>query len=230
MDVIKTPVYYKKLWEEKFLEEKPEEAKEIIEEALSLYPLEYEPLYGLTEYYFIKRDLPSALKNFLKAGELKSEQPEIYFLTLANLYLNLKDTLSAVEACKRGIRQHKNTMELRYLLARCFSLLSKYDAADIVAREALKINPKDVRFYNITACVAITNFEPEKALRIYSRLREVIPEEEVNALFNTGFALLSQGKEKEAEKVWEELLKKYPQDKRTLYALELLRRDEDKII
>ena len=219
--------YYEKLWKEKFLEEKLEEAKAVIQEAEEHYPDSCEPLYGLTEYYIKKGEFSSALTNLLYAREIEEHQPELYFITLANIYFHLKDKVSAIEVCKEGIREYPGTMELRYLLSRFFCALNKFDSADIVAREAIKINPQDGRFYYITGYIATGNFEAYKAVDIYKKLIDRIPAEEIKGLFNTGFAFLSMNKPDEAEKVWKELLEKYPDDKRTLYALELLAKEKE---
>lgn len=133
-----------------------------------------------------------------------------------------------IDCCREGLKLDPGNMELYYLLAMCFLRLGKWDSPAIVAKEALKLNPKDVKFYNLMAYLSIMDFDHERAVSIYKKLMELVPEEEYNASFNIGFSCLSCGKIDEAEKIWKELLEKYPDDKRILYSLDLLEKEKIK--
>lgn len=218
-DKQKSLEYYKKLWEKEFTGENFQGALNIIEETKNLFPSSCEPFYGLTEYFIKKGNYSSALENLLRAREIKSEQPETFYLALTTVYLSLGNKLSAVEACKEGLKIHPESLEIRYMLAMSYCSLSKYDSADIVAGEAIKLNPKDIRFYKISGYISISNFEPHKAINLYQKMMENIPEEEKNALFNQGFAYYCWGKRDMAKEIWNELRKKYPEDKRCSYIM-----------
>ncbi len=168
----------------------------------------------LWEEHVKDKKISEAMEIISKAGSLYPERYETVY--------------ALIDCCREGLTLAPGNMELYYLLAMCFLRLGKWDSAGIVAKEALKINPKDVRFYNLMAYLSIMDFEPDMAVNIYKKLMKLVPAEEYNASFNTGFSCLSCGKIEEAEKIWKELLLKYPDDKRILYSLDLLEKEKIK--
>ncbi|MEQ8168219.1 MAG: tetratricopeptide repeat protein [Candidatus Eremiobacterota bacterium] len=164
----------------------------------------------LWEEYFKEKKIIEAMEIISKAGSLYPERYETVY--------------ALIDCCREGLTLDPGNMELYHLLAMCFLRLGKWDSAAIVAKEALKTNRKDVRFYNLMAYVSIMDFEPEMSVTIYKKLMELVPEEEYNVSFNIGFSCLSCGKIEEAEKIWKALLVKYPDDKRILYSLDLLQK------
>ncbi|MEQ8186973.1 MAG: hypothetical protein ABRQ39_03285 [Candidatus Eremiobacterota bacterium] len=168
----------------------------------------------LWEEKFKEKKISEAMEIISKAGSLYPDRYETVY--------------ALIDCCREGLTLDTGNMELYYLLSMCFLRLGKWDSAGIVAKKALKINQKDVRFYNLMAYLSIMDFEPDMAVTIYKKLIELVPEEEYNASFNSGFSCLSCGKIEEAEKIWKELLLKYPDDKKILYSLDLLEKEKIK--
>ncbi|HPZ07419.1 MAG TPA: tetratricopeptide repeat protein [Candidatus Eremiobacteraeota bacterium] len=158
---------------------------------------------------------------FIEVIEIISDLSRLYPEAREHLY-------EIIDCCNEGLNLFPEDMELHYLLAMCFVHLKKYDSADIVAKKALRLNPKYVKFYNLLGYLSIADFEKETAINIYKKLMELVPEEENNASYNIGFSHFFYGQIEEAKKIWKDLLIKYPEDKRILYSLDLLEKNEEK--
>ena len=84
----------------------------------------------LWEEHVKDKKISEAMEIISKAGSLYPERYETVY--------------ALIDCCREGLTLAPGNMELYYLLAMCFLRLGKWDSAGIVAKEALKINPKDV--------------------------------------------------------------------------------------
>ena len=108
------------------------------------------------------------------------------------------------------------------------SRLYDFGLATVVIRKALRLNRDPVRFYKLLAYLYIRTLDIPQAIDIYQKLMDLAPKEENHLLFNKGLACFCMNNIEEAEKIWKEAIKKYPDYRPYACALEFTEKGKEK--
>lgn len=117
-------------------------AKESLEKMLEKYPdnAEVDSLMG--DYYRIQGDLDQAIGHYLRAINL-DPSCEKYFMDLFEIYNDQRDSESAVETLRSGMKAHPYSIALPIRLAKYFLQHGLVEQANSTIERALRLRPHD---------------------------------------------------------------------------------------
>jgi Flp pilus assembly protein TadD len=173
--------------------------------AATLQPLANEALKSGIDRY-IAKDYEGAVKEFKRAIGLGSNSefaPDAADY-LANAYLQLGDTESALDAYKTAIRLNPFRDDMHGKLGNLYYAEGRYNEAEDAYKEAVRINPSANNYYALGQVYLSTERYTEAETQFNEVLR--LEPESPNGNFGIGLALSMQGRYENAIHQFEQAL------------------------
>lgn len=150
-------------------------------------------------------DAISEAGNYQKSYGDSSEAAEI----IGTAYRNKKDPGNAEKFYLKAISLDQTRVAPKIELAGLYVQGKKEKEARVLIEEILAKEPSNVKAYYMLATLENSIGKSDRALEIFQKIQSINPSD-AKASFNIGMILINKGNLEQAEKISEELLKKFP--------------------